>query len=334
MSLLDEIVTKYGFDKLNTLTYYPSILNYHNIENNKATNKLSIANYQPIPPRPEQMQVVIKELIDGDIIRIIAIDNDFFVGNKTDIIHARGDRIILDNKIVPMYKALSPFFGANMTNNERLMVLYAVVYNEKSYMPLQQSFNKENALHSSNEDTLHCVLVEGFTLKIEDAISLCRDNSIEQIQEWVNTLHQPFWSINTLNKFCQACNIESLPVIEEMTLNQIPTSANDIKSWITKYKKSTLTFSKPEPEKPVEKNEPEPEFTKNMVNTKRNLDDIIQNTQSKDINNIGRASTNDNIDFLFTNNNEIKKEIFTPSKGIVIRSLDRSYIRKININNY
>ena len=332
MSLLDEIVTKYGFDKLNTLTYYPSILNYHNIENNKAINKLSVANYQPVPPRPDKMQVVIKELIDGDIIRIIAIDNDFFVGNKTDIIHARGDRIILDNKIVPMYKALSPFFGANMTNNERLMVLYAIVYNENTYMP----FKKIKS--STTNDNLYCVLVEGFTLKLEDTISLCRDNSIEQIQEWVNTLHQPFWNINTLNKFCQACNIEPLPVIEEMTLNQIPTSPNDIKSWITKYKKSTLTFSKPEPEKPVKKNEPEPEFTKNAVNTKRNLDDIIQNTQSKDINSIGRENINNtgnignDLDFLFSSTN--KKNDFIPSKGIIIRALDRTYIRKININNY
>ena len=295
MSLLDEIVTKYGFDKLNTLTYYPSILDFHNIENNKAIDKLSIANYQPIPPRPDNMKVVIKELINGDIIRIISIDNDFFIGNKTDIIHARGDRIILDAKIVPMYKALSSFFGSNMTNNERLMVLYAVIYNTNLY---------------NGPDELQCVLIEGFTLKLEDVISLCRDNNIEQIQEWVNTLHQPFWSINTLNKFGNACNIEPLPVLEETTLNTIPTKIEDMKKWLNKYKQSSLKI----------------EVQHEQIK-KPTLDDIIQNTESKDINNISKE---DDIDFLFSKENKI----FAPSKGIVIRALDRSYIRKININNY
>ena len=304
MSLLDEIVTKYGFDKLNTLTYYPSILNFHNIENNKAIDKLSVANYQPVPAKPNQMKVVIKELVNGDILRIISINNDFFVGNKTDIIHARGDRIILDSKIVPMYKALSPFFGANMTNNERLMVLYTVVYNTNVY---------------NNVDELKCVLVEGFTLKLNDVITLCRDNSIEQIQEWVNTLHQPFWSINTLNRFGQACNIEPLSILEETTLDTIPTNINDMKKWLNKYKQSSLVKEEKKEEKKAEPEQKEKTFT---------LDDIIQNTESKDINNISKE---DDIDFLFPTE---EKTVSIPSKGIIIRALDRSYIRKVNISNY
>lgn len=290
MSLLDELVTKYNFDKINALTRYPSILDYHQIEDEKATNKLATRDYQPIPPQPEKMPIVIKELVDGDVIRIISIDNDFFIGDNTDMIHARGDRIISNPRIVPMYKALNSFFGANMTNNERLMVLIAVCYG-----------GELSPIYKSNE--IKCVLLEGYTLKLNDVISLCRDNEIEAIQKWVDTLHQPFWSIKTLTRFCTACNLEPLPILKETTLNSIPTEITDMKELINQYKYSSL-------------------FTETEVKTKENkkLD-----TKTPTIN-IDDIEKDDDIEFLF--NNKI------PSKGIVIRSLDRTYIRKVNFKHY
>ena len=318
MSLLDELVTKYSFDKLNALTQYPSILDYHKIINNRAVDELSTANYQPVPPRPEQMPVVIKELVDGEILRIISIDNDFFIGTANDIVHARGDRIILDPKIVPMYKSLSSFFGSNITNNERLMVLIVVCYggnlskkphNEESMI---NSPSEISPIYSHNEESLiHCSLVEGYTMKIQDVISLCRDNEINKIADWVNTLHQPYWSISTLNKFCTACNIEPLPVKAETTLDKIPTSVKDMKMWMNQYRESTLIFN---------------DKIENKKVKEKKLDNIESSTPQIDIDAIERE---DDIDFLFKEQKPVHE-----AKGIIIRSLDRSYIRKVKFDNY
>ena len=315
--MLDEIVTEYGFDKLNALTQYPSILSFHKLnDEGKAINELASADYQPTPPRPEKMNVIIQEIIDGEIIRIIVLDNDYFIGNKNEIIHAKGDRIVLDSMIIPVYKSLSNFFQANLSSNERMMILYGVLYGKGI-----KGHDRYIQNDDSDEELIKCLLVDGFTIKIQDVIGLFKDNSVSFIENWVNTLHQPFWALSTLNKFCNACNVNQLSNLGEVTtLNKIPQDINEMKQWIKLYKTSSLTLTNTKTDK------------KNN-NDKKNLQDILQEIESSPVN-INAISKNDDIDDLFnlTSNKALSK--FNKSKGVIIRSIDRTYIRKIKFDDY
>lgn len=299
MSMLDEIVTAYNFDKLNALTKYPKILSYFD-----ANNQLSTANYQPIPPHPEKMNITIKELIDGEIIRIIVLDNDYFVGDSNEIIHARGDRIIINPLVVPMYRSLMGFFNANMSNRERLMVLYGVVFGG------QVAGNERYVVNNANAK---CLLVDGFTMKVQDVVGIIRDNNLDVITDWVNTLHQPFWTTTTLDKFCTTCKLEKLPVLAETTLDKIPTEIEEMKKWAKQYEQSGL-------------------FVESDEKKEISLEDIINDTEKRDINSI---KAEEDLDELFNPTTKIEvPSKFKQSKGVVIRSIDRSYIRQINFNNF
>lgn len=329
MSMLDDIVTAYGFDKLDALTKYPNILPLHEIKDNHATTVLTEANYQPVPPHPENMEIVMRELIDGEIIRILVLDNDYFVGNRDEIVHARGDRIIVDPRIIPMYRSLMNFFNANMSNNERLMVLYGVVYGGRL---------KGNERYVVNNGDAKCVLVDGFTMKVQDVVGICRDNNIDVISDWVDTLHQPFWSVKTLSRFCDTCNLEQLPNLLETTLDKIPTNPELIKPWSAAYEKTNL--AEKEPEKPKRKpgeRDPQADFEPEIDPLpKKSLEDILNEVDDKvNINSIMKDELSEDIDELFNPSPKINDaNKFQKSKGVVVRALDRTYIRKIEFDKY
>jgi RNA ligase len=82
--MLKELITKYGKQKINTLTKYPSILTLHRLgEKGKLTEDLTtdFAN--------EEMFAT--EKIDGTNVRIICLGDEYLIGSREFILHYKYD---------------------------------------------------------------------------------------------------------------------------------------------------------------------------------------------------------------------------------------------------
>lgn len=82
--MLKELILKYGKDKINTLTKYPSILTLH-----KLGEKGKLLEEWTTPIGGEKMFA--SEKIDGTNVRIIVLNNEFLIGSRDNIIHYSGD---------------------------------------------------------------------------------------------------------------------------------------------------------------------------------------------------------------------------------------------------
>ena len=78
--MLKELIAKYGKQKVNTLTKYPSILTLHKLgERGRLTNEFTT------DIRGEQMFAT--EKIDGTNVRIICWKNEYLIGSREFILH-------------------------------------------------------------------------------------------------------------------------------------------------------------------------------------------------------------------------------------------------------
>lgn len=82
--MLKELIEKYGKEKINTLTKYPSILTLHKFgERGRFTNEITT--------NIEGETMFASEKIDGTNVRIICYGNDFLVGSRNNILHYSKD---------------------------------------------------------------------------------------------------------------------------------------------------------------------------------------------------------------------------------------------------
>jgi len=74
--------------RLNSMTKYPSILTYHSIgERGRLDKHIQV-------PFDDDDDVIITEKIDGTNARLIRTpDDDYFIGSREELLHAKGDRI-------------------------------------------------------------------------------------------------------------------------------------------------------------------------------------------------------------------------------------------------
>lgn len=82
--MLKNLISKFGKDKINTLTKYPSILTLHKLgERGRLTTDLTtdITN--------EQMYAT--EKIDGTNVRIVMYGNEYLIGSRENILHHNND---------------------------------------------------------------------------------------------------------------------------------------------------------------------------------------------------------------------------------------------------
>ncbi len=82
--MLKELIEKYGKEKINTLTKYPSILTLHKFgERGRFTDEITT--------NIEGETMFASEKIDGTNVRIICYGNEFLVGSRNNILHYSKD---------------------------------------------------------------------------------------------------------------------------------------------------------------------------------------------------------------------------------------------------
>lgn len=82
--MLKNLIEKYGKDKINTLTKYPSILTLHRLgDKGKLLDEFTTDI--------EGERLFATEKIDGTNVRIIMYGNEYLIGSRDNILHCKGD---------------------------------------------------------------------------------------------------------------------------------------------------------------------------------------------------------------------------------------------------
>lgn len=120
--MLKELIRKYGKEKINTLTKYPSILTLH-----KLGEKGRLLDELTTPVLGEEMYAT--EKIDGTNARIICYGSEFLIGAREFILH-HSDDLYFDNaqEIVNGIYTLN----VNIPTTDVLTVIYGEFYGGKT----------------------------------------------------------------------------------------------------------------------------------------------------------------------------------------------------------
>lgn len=326
MTLLEEFLSKYSFDKLNVMTKYPKILPYHQIDNGIITDTLATANYQPVPINTKDMNIEISELIEGMISRIIILGSDFVIADDNDIIHARGDRVVTNEIVAPTYTGLMNFMNEYRPSEERFLILYGIAYGR--HLPGNKRY--------TNLNKPGYALIDGFTAKVADMQNLCGSKSIEELLEWNTNMQIPFWPIKTRNKFADSFGLNTIPRLKTIPLNQVPIDSKKILDWLWEFTDSQVVLDSDDEQekfnlanKSKEDKEPSIDPIPNNDSLKDDISDddflaSIKKPVDEDDNKQTKAKSK------FKN----RKSKLGKSKGVVIRNNDRTYIRKICFEDY
>ena len=320
MSLLEDFINKFGFDKLNIMTQYPAILPYQKIENGVPIANLSATNYQPNPINTDKVDIEITEFIEGTVSRIIILGDDFLIADDKEIIHARGDRVVTHEIIAPTYTGLMNFMNEYRPSEERFLILYGIVYGR----------HLQGNKRYTNLGKGGFALIDGFTAKVADMQNICSSNTPESLQTWSNNLQAPFWPISTRDKFANSFGLVLAPQLKTITLNQVPTDPIKVLNWLWEFTDSQVI---------LDNDDEQAKFYQNYVPENKEPDiDPIPN-----VNNLNSSGEED---FLASMKNEssvntkaknkfkMKHSKLGKSKGIVIRNADRTYIRKLIFEDY
>ena len=120
--MIKDLISKYGKEKINTLTKYPSILTLHRLgEKGRLKNEFTT--------QIQNEKMYATEKIDGTNARIICYGSEYLIGAREFILH-HSDDLYFDNaqEIVTGLKSLN----VDIPKTEKLTVIYGEFYGGKT----------------------------------------------------------------------------------------------------------------------------------------------------------------------------------------------------------
>ena len=203
MSAINKIIDKYGVDKLNTLTKYPSIMTYHNLGEKGCLVESFVDN----ETFASCDNCYITEKIDGTNARIIFDENDYVIGSREELLFAKGDRFgNLQLNIVNTIKSIAD----QLINStvETIRVLYGEVYGG-------------NITQASKQYTID----KSFGFRIYDVANInlsILDEPLEKISAWREHGGQDFLNIQAFKNFALHYKIKTVPYISVIKGSDMP----------------------------------------------------------------------------------------------------------------
>jgi hypothetical protein len=217
--MLKDLIIKYGKDKINTLTKYPSILTFHKLgENEILTDSLTtdLSN--------EKLSG--SEKIDGTNVRIISYGNEYLIGSRLLILQHSED-LYFDptqgivegiHKLVPNIPQFDKFtviygefFGGKTTSNARhygkekngFRVFDVAVYDDLSI--LEKPLNQISKWRET--DTGEGIIYGQRFLSRKTAQSYLPDFSFVPLVDFVFTNHTHEYILQRLNECIPTTNV-------------------------------------------------------------------------------------------------------------------------------
>lgn len=161
--MIKDLIRKYGKEKINTLTKYPSILTLHKLgEKGRLLNELTtnVVN--------EDMYAT--EKIDGTNARIICFDSEYLIGAREFILH-HSDDLYFDNAqeiVNGIYR-----LGINIPKTDVLTVIYGEFYGGKTSANSKQYGRESNGFRV-------------FDVAVYEDLSIL-DKDLAEISRWRET---------------------------------------------------------------------------------------------------------------------------------------------------
>jgi ATP-dependent RNA circularization protein (DNA/RNA ligase family) len=203
MSLLNEIMNKYGVDKLNSLTKYPSIFTYHSLgEKGSLTETL-------VDDRDFALhdKCYISEKIDGTNARIIVTNGDYIIGSREELLFSKGDRFGNPQlNIVNTVKGIAERLSSSEFNG--IYTLYGEVYGG----------NVTKASRQYTSDKTYGFRVFDFA----EISTTILSEPLEKISAWREHGGQAFWGVDALMDISKRHGLETVPYLAEVNGNTIP----------------------------------------------------------------------------------------------------------------
>ena len=225
MTTLNDLVfsSKDNFNKMNTLTKYPSIATYHPMgDKGKLQPEVAPNSFADIE------EVYITEKIDGTNSRIVYFNGDWIIGSRENLLCAKGDRIgDPSQSIVETVKPLMTRFEdcKKLFNNDTVYVLFGESYGGK--------ITKASREYTKSDIT-------GFRLFDVAAISINEINDllkkpIENLATWREGSgdgHNRFFSLDGIRKFSNYLDIEEVPTVLITRGREIPKDLEGTYEWL------------------------------------------------------------------------------------------------------
>lgn len=210
--------------KVNSMTKYPSILTYHQLgERGRLDDHVQV-------PFDASDELIVTEKVDGTNTRFIFLpENDYLIGSREDLIHARGDRIwIPTGGIVDTIRDTSLYTAVEDT--EDIIVLYGEVYGGKASSGSKNYTGKGNA----GFRLFDVVRIEAGELFQE---MLTWDRA--KIASWREAGGQQFLKETSIVSYANRFDLDTTPRLAEIKGSELPIKHEDVLEWLKKVTPKT-----------------------------------------------------------------------------------------------
>lgn len=268
---LNEMIEKYGLDKINSATKYPSILTYHEL-GSKGGMVNGLCEGKSFPSNEK---IEITEKVDGTNSRMVLVGNDFLIGSREEIVYARRDRVknsvIIDPVVKALYKVVQEADGLDF-NKDYVTVIFGETYGHKI-----QSGSK---VYCAGSQKIGYRVFDIVRWTIDEFINIMASIPSDALASWRDKGNQKFLSTYDLSLFCDKFSINRTPIVYSGYGKEIPTDVEETLNWMG----NTIPLSK-----------------------------AVLDTVGVD---------------------DLSNPKFGSPEGLVIRTQDRSLIRKLRFNDY
>jgi hypothetical protein len=220
--------------KINSLTKYPSILTYHKLgDRGRLTDELS--DERGFIHEADTLYVY--EKVDGENARIILFKDkndeiDYLIGSREELLYAKGDRIGNPyGNIAEFLKPLADKISDDMRSRDdsALTVIYQESYGGKT----------KAAKNYTESKTQGYRIFDVFSLNKNELDHLMTLPQ-EKIAEWREHGNQPFYNETRKLKFVQQFDLESAPLLTEVTGASCPKALIDTFTFLKSFEQTKV----------------------------------------------------------------------------------------------
>ena len=242
-----------NLEKSNTATKYPSIFTYHELDGKGGLKENVLVKVD------SSLKGYITEKVDGTNTRIILYKNDYIIGSREHMLHAKGDRIL--NPTLGIVENLIPVAEKLMSvdTGDDIVIVYGEVYGG--------NIGKGKVNYTSSNQVGYRVFDVARISK--ETMERIQAMPLDAISHWRENGGLGFMNVTEIENFCKQNGLYMVPSLCEVDISQLAQNVEGM------Y-----------------------EFLKQYVNTQAGIDTC------------GMA------------------------EGLVVRSFDRTYIRKIRLEEY
>lgn len=232
--LFNPNVTDMG--KLNSMTKYPSILTFHDIDHGILQEQLVTEDGTFPADDPE---IFVTEKVDGTNSRILLFDGDYIIGSREELLCAKGDRFFnpaqeIVATVRQLAETLAPSFQDDPVTDDILFVLYGESYGGNIGKGAKQYSGVHNrGFRVFDAMILHPQQVESLLYTNREAIAMWRDGG-----------GQKFMSVDHRNAMLRMlpANMDSVPYIRKCKLSDIPTDIEGAYNWLCQFRNTNVVL--------------------------------------------------------------------------------------------